>query len=187
MILGLARRGNIWYATVTSSKDKGLLACSFSNSKKSAEESAIRSLPKGLRRDLVRSRSESEVIEMLSRIHAGKDINHRPSIALRTPSEFLRSVYKMTMGIPKGKVITYGGLAKLVGYRRAARAVGSAMARNPLPLAIPCHRVVLSTLQVGSYGFERNGTSRTKRALLVHEGVRFEGEKVSKSCVWAPS
>jgi methylated-DNA-[protein]-cysteine S-methyltransferase len=124
---------------------------------------------------------------MLHRIYAGKYINRRPRMTLVTPSKFLRNVYKMTMRIPKGKVVTYGRLAKLVGARRAARAVGSAMARNPLPLVVPCHRVVLSTLQVGSYGFERNGRSRTKRALLMHEGVRFEGEKVSKNCVWTPS
>jgi methylated-DNA-[protein]-cysteine S-methyltransferase len=185
LILGSARRGNVWYATVTSIEEE-LVACSFSDNKKAAEQSAIHSLPNDLRRDLVRSPGKSKIIGMLHRIYTGKGINRRPSIALMPPSQFLRRVYKATMKIPRGKVITYGDLAKLVNSRRAARAVGNAMARNPLPLVIPCHRVVLSTLQVGNYGSERNGRSRTKRALLVNEGVQFEGEKISQKCVWDP-
>ena len=186
MILSSAKRDNIWYATVTD-KNGGLVACSFSNNRKSAEESTIRSLPNSLRRNLTRSSRESEAIQVLHRIYAGRDANGHPSIALAVSSSFLRRVYKTTMRIPKGKVTTYGKLAKLAGSKRAPRAVGNAMARNPLPLVVPCHRVVLSTLQIGNYGSERNGRSQTKRELLEREGVQFEGLKISQSCVWNPS
>ena len=146
----------------------------------------IESLPENARRGLTRSPSESRVIEVLHRIHAGRDTDLPRNIILTTPSKFLKRVYKMTMRIPKGKVTTYGELAKLAGSKRASRAVGNAMARNPLPLVVPCHRVVRSTLQVGNYGSERNGRSRTKRELLAREGVQFDGEKISKRSVWAP-
>ena len=186
MILSTAKRDSIWYATVTDGNG-GLVACSFSHSKKAAEESAIQSLPENVKRDLARSPSESRIIEVLHRIHAGRDTNRPRNIILMTSSKFLREVYRMTMRIPKGKVTTYGGLAKLVGSKRASRAVGNAMASNPLPLVVPCHRVVRSTLQVGNYGSERNGRSRTKRELLAREGVQFDGEKISHRCIWDPS
>ena len=186
MILSSAKRDNVWYAAVSDENER-LVACSFSGTKNAAEESTIRSLPKNLRRDLVRSPSESEVIEVLHRIYLGGDTGRPRNVILEKPSRFLRGVYKMTMGIPKGKVTTYGKLAKLAGSKRASRAVGNAMARNPLPLVVPCHRVVRSTLQVGSYGSERNGRSRTKRELLVREGVEFDGERISPRCEWDPS
>lgn len=66
-----------------------------------------------------------------------------------------------------GEVVTYGELAVLAGRPRAARAVGSAMATNPLVLVVPCHRVVRAGHEVGAYG----GGVEAKRWLLEHEGV----------------
>jgi len=162
------------------------VACGFSGRKKAAEESTIHSLPNDLRSSLRRSQGDSEVISALHGIYSGRDIS-RPPIVLITHSKFLRDIYNMTMRIPKGKVITYGKLSEHAGFRNAPRAVGNAMARNPLPLVIPCHRVVRSTLQVGNYGSEKSGNSRTKRGLLIREGVQFVGEKISANSVWDPS
>lgn len=67
-----------------------------------------------------------------------------------------------------GVTITYGELAELAGYPRAARAAGSACARNPLGLVIPCHRVVPASGGIGSFGFHG---SDYKRRLLALEGV----------------
>jgi len=64
-----------------------------------------------------------------------------------------------------GEVVTYGGLAAKVGHPRAARAVGSACASNPVPIVVPCHRVVPRAGGVGSYG----GGPDRKRRLLAHE------------------
>jgi methylated-DNA-[protein]-cysteine S-methyltransferase len=69
--------------------------------------------------------------------------------------------------VPLGTTITYGALARRAGKPRAARAVGTAMATNPLPLVVPCHRVVPSTGGVGNYG----GGVPTKIALLELEGA----------------
>jgi methylated-DNA-[protein]-cysteine S-methyltransferase len=66
-----------------------------------------------------------------------------------------------------GHVVTYGGLAAKIGRPKAARAVGSACATNPVPIIVPCHRVVPGSGGVGSYG----GGPDRKRRLLAHEGA----------------
>lgn|SRR5665648_401499 len=65
---------------------------------------------------------------------------------------FRREVYQALLTVPRGDTITYGMLAREAGYPGAARAVGTAMAANPLPLVIPCHRVVRSDGSPGRYG-----------------------------------
>jgi methylated-DNA-[protein]-cysteine S-methyltransferase len=69
--------------------------------------------------------------------------------------------------VGRGETVTYGALAARSGHPRAARAVGTACARNPVPIVVPCHRVVPSTGGVGSYG----GGPARKRALLALEGA----------------
>ena len=69
--------------------------------------------------------------------------------------------------VPRGETITYAALAGRAGRPRAVRAVGTACARNPVPLVVPCHRVVPSTGGLGSYG----GGPDRKRALLALEGA----------------
>lgn len=81
---------------------------------------------------------------------------------------FQNEVLALTRSIPSGETRTYGELAALMGRPRAARAVGSALASNPLPLLIPCHRVVGSGLRLGQYS---DGGAAMKRSLLKREGV----------------
>jgi len=69
--------------------------------------------------------------------------------------------------VGRGETITYGALAHRAGHANAARAVGTACARNPVPIVVPCHRVLPSTGGVGSYG----GGPERKRALLALEGA----------------
>jgi methylated-DNA-[protein]-cysteine S-methyltransferase len=85
-------------------------------------------------------------------------------------STFHREVLRMCFQIPRGKVSPYGELARRIGKPCAARAVGTAMARNPFPIVIPCHRVVRSDGAPGHYG----GGAALKRELLRREGIRFE-------------
>lgn len=70
--------------------------------------------------------------------------------------------------VPFGETVTYGEVAEMIGRPRAARAVGTAMARNPVPLVIPCHRVVAAN-GIGGYGGGREGIA-LKRELLDREG-----------------
>jgi methylated-DNA-[protein]-cysteine S-methyltransferase len=65
---------------------------------------------------------------------------------------FQRQVLQATFAIPYGETTTYGGLAQQVGRPRAARAVGRAQATNPMPLVIPCHRVLGSDGKLHGYG-----------------------------------
>lgn len=87
---------------------------------------------------------------------------------LSSVTPFRRSVLTVTGSIPKGEVRSYGWLARHVGKPGAARAVGSAMATNPVPLIVPCHRVVRSDGHIGAYSL---GGAENKWALLRHEGA----------------
>ena len=82
-------------------------------------------------------------------------------------SEFDRSVWAELARVPAGSTVTYGELARRSGHPRAARAVGGAMHRNPIPIVIPCHRVVGETGSLTGYGL---GLWR-KRWLLDREGA----------------
>lgn len=93
-----------------------------------------------------------------------------PEIDLSGLSEFDRKVLETLRSIPRGEVRTYEWVAGKIGKRGAARAVGNALANNPVPLLLPCHRVLPATGTVGRYVFG----SEMKRALLEREGVPLE-------------
>ncbi|NQY74903.1 MAG: MGMT family protein [Candidatus Margulisbacteria bacterium] len=80
---------------------------------------------------------------------------------------FQLQVYHTLIQCPRGAVMTYGELSEKSGFGLAARAVGTAMAKNPLPLLIPCHRVIQSSGELGQY----NGGKDLKRAFLENEGA----------------
>lgn len=81
-------------------------------------------------------------------------------------TKFQSRVSETVRAIPAGETRTYSEVARLAGYRGAARAVGGVMRDNPVPLAVPCHRVVASS-GLGGYG----GRPDLKRRLLEHEGA----------------
>ena len=84
---------------------------------------------------------------------------------------FFRQIYEAARRVGWGQSTTYGALAKEIGAgREAARDVGQAMAKNPAPLIIPCHRVLAAGGKVG--GFSAPGGSKTKLRMLEMEGVR---------------
>ena len=86
---------------------------------------------------------------------------------LRGLSEFERAVLLKALEIPRGEVRPYAWIAREIGRPKAVRAVGSALAANPIPLLIPCHRVVRSDGRIGAYVFG----SQDKRAVLQAEGA----------------
>ena len=92
-------------------------------------------------------------------------------VDLRSVTPFQADVLRHTATIPKGEVRPYAWVAHEVDRPRAVRAVGSAVARNPIPLIIPCHRVVRADGHIGNYSL---GGPHNKHDLLEHEGARPE-------------
>jgi len=93
------------------------------------------------------------------------------SFDLRGLTDFERRVLLKTSEIPSGEVRTYSWVASEIGNPKAVRAVGSALARNPIPVFIPCHRVVRSDGVIGNYGL---GGPEAKRSILAAEGVESD-------------
>jgi O-6-methylguanine DNA methyltransferase len=111
--------------------------------------------------------------------HLNRDISkqlsgvRRPKLKfnLHSLSDFERSVLVKTLEIPRGEVRPYAWIAREIGSPKAVRAVGSVLAKNPIPLLIPCHRVVRSDGHIGDYAF---GTE-AKRTMLLAEGIDPDG------------
>jgi len=91
---------------------------------------------------------------------------------LRGHSSFETDVWMKALEIPRGEVRPYGWIASEIGRPKAVRAVGTALGHNPVPLIVPCHRVVRSDGMLGQYSL---GGPANKRALLTSEGLDPEG------------
>ncbi len=84
-------------------------------------------------------------------------------------------VYRKLLDVPRGKVTTYGELARAVGMENGQRAVGRIMNRNPYPALVPCHRVILSSGKIGGYAYG----GEVKASMLAREGVDVLDGKVA--------
>ena len=91
------------------------------------------------------------------------------AIDLSSVPAFHRRVYEITRAIPPGRTRTYGEIATELGDLSASRAVGQALGRNPVPLIVPCHRVLAASGKSG--GFSASGGVALKRELLAIEGA----------------
>ena len=85
-----------------------------------------------------------------------------------------QKVYKKLLDVPKGKITTYGDLAKAVGLKNGQRIIGKIMNKNPYPVLVPCHRVVMSTGKIGGYAYGEN----VKMKMLSDEGVEIINGKI---------
>ncbi|MGW1022590.1 methylated-DNA--[protein]-cysteine S-methyltransferase [Streptomyces sp. NPDC002577] len=110
----------------------------------------------------------AEPIRQLAAYFAGELHDFELPLDWSLVSGFNRQVLReLAAGVPYGAVVGYGDLAARVGQPGAAQAVGAAMGANPLPVVVPCHRVVESDGGIGGFG----GGLETKRHLLALEGV----------------
>ncbi len=114
------------------------------------------------------ARAARQVREYLAGERAAFDL----PLDLRLLTPFQRQVLQRVAALPRGQVATYGQVARWLGKPRAARAVGQALARNPIPLVIPCHRVLASDGSLGGYSGGRG--LATKLRLLRMEGAPIE-------------
>ena len=142
---------------------------------------------KDIGRPLVRVEPPAELAAKIEDQLEGK---RRMRFDLRGLTPFSQAVLQKTLQIPRGQVRPYGWVAREIGHPAAVRAVGTALANNPIPYFIPCHRVVRSDGVIGNYG---GGGPEAKRNILSLEGVqlarlqrlaqsgyRYEGVKSTK-------
>jgi methylated-DNA-[protein]-cysteine S-methyltransferase len=127
------------------------------------------------------------LIQEMARMCDGESSSEEVNLDLERVTSFQKQVYKVLQKIPKGRVTTYGMISKAIDS--GPRAVGTAVASNPWPLFVPCHRVVPVSMTIGNYSM--NGKpdmegSDVKRELLENEGVKFIGDRVDGSCLWKP-
>lgn len=109
----------------------------------------------------------------MSNIGPGKHMNNDFDLSKNAIKD--SDVYDLLLKIPAGTVSTYGDLAKALGNPLASREIGRILGKNPNPIKVPCHRVVMSDGRVGGY---RYGSDR-KRELLEKEGVSFSNGIIS--------
>jgi methylated-DNA-[protein]-cysteine S-methyltransferase len=115
-----------------------------------------------------------QAIDDVQRYMAGERISFSDiKLDLTGVGPFHCSIYQALRRIGWGETTTYGALARQAGDPGASRAVGQAMGRNPVPVIIPCHRVLASGGKPG--GFSAFGGAATKQRLLALEGVHLDG------------
>ena len=118
--------------------------------------------------------------DLLEKYFSGEQVRLDVTLDLGGCTEFQRSVYGAVRKIPYGVVKTYAEIAAQINRPKASRGIGSAMARNPLPIVIPCHRVIGSDGRLT--GYSGPGGVGMKNDLLRMEGVPFDerGGKVRR-------
>lgn len=145
---------------------RGVVALSFEES----EERFEAWLKRRLRKAVVREPSKlREVVSQVLDYLDGRRRVFTFAYDLRSLTPFQRSVLTKVQEVPRGEYLTYGELARRIGKPGAARAVGQALGSNPIPILIPCHRVLASDGSLG--GYSGRGGVRTKEALLRLEGA----------------
>ena len=119
----------------------------------------------------------ADIVAAVRRYYEGEaiDFSHVP-VDLGALNEFSRRIYLRLRDVAYGEITTYGALAKDLGIEdwEGARDVGQAMGKNPVPLIIPCHRVLAAGNKIG--GFSAPGGAETKARMLELEGVRLGPE-----------
>jgi len=154
--------GDLWMAAT----DKGLIKVSFSQD----ENAFVREVHERTRTDVLPSSERlARIIAELTEYFSGARSRFDFAVDLSRVTPFQRRVLQAAANIPMGQVITYGELAGRIGKPKASRAVGQALGRNPVPVVIPCHRIVGGGGGIGGY----TGGLDVKRKLLELEGIAF--------------
>ncbi|MBI1815303.1 MAG: methylated-DNA--[protein]-cysteine S-methyltransferase [Deltaproteobacteria bacterium] len=152
--------GRVFVATI----EGGLVRVSFRRS-----ESAFASdLRQELGTEVMKSASKTKaVVHQIRDYFAGRRTAFDVQTDLSHVTPFQRRVLLATAQIPRGRVVSYGDIAKRIGRPRGSRAVGQALGHNPIPIVIPCHRIIATDGKLGGY----TGGLTIKRKLLRLEGA----------------
>lgn len=118
----------------------------------------------------------SGIKDQLERYFNGDQRQFKISLDIEYLPEFKRKILQATFEIPAGMVLSYGELARKAGSPKAARAVGQVMATNPIPIVIPCHRIVGHDGHLT--GFSGGDGLEVKKRLLISEGLAVRNNKI---------
>lgn len=154
--------------------DAGLVAVQLPDRSAAATAACVRRKFPGARRRLATRPVRQARAAIVKSLAGGRDELAAIALDLSGCSPFHRRIYEITRTIPAGETLSYSELAARAGSPRAARAVGQAMARNPFPLLVPCHRVLAAN--GGAGGFSAPGGVGTKFRLLRIEGALAQRE-----------
>ena len=174
-----ARTSGVWYDSIADAQHlgrvffaattTGLVAIAFGVSERAFRDRLRANF--GVEAERARQKL-GRIGEQLREYLAGRRTRFDLPLDLRALPEFQRRVLLAALKIPHGQVTTYGELARRIGHPKAARAVGQALGHNPIPLVIPCHRVLGADGSLHGYGAGKG--LPTKAWLLTLEGARFE-------------
>lgn len=114
---------------------------------------------------------------LLDRYLQGREVEFDVEVDISHLGTFTQKVLNELRKVPRGHVKTYGWLAKKIGKPGAARAVGQALKRNPIPIVIPCHRIIRDDGTIGGFSMGVN----IKERLLALEGVKLSKQKAGSS------
>ncbi len=109
-------------------------------------------------------------VAALKNVLAGHPAKRLPPIDWSGKTEFQKYVWRALLKIAPGKTRSYGGVAQAIGKPKAVRAVGGACGANPIPVLVPCHRVLAANKKLGGF----SGGLDWKRSLLVREGIKIK-------------
>ncbi len=150
--------GRVWLAWT----DHGLRCLDYGETPPlSREEADVQTIP-------------TRFVTLLNDYFAGHDIDPVSLPVDLQGTEFQLRVWNALRRVPRGQVRSYAGIARDIGAPRAMRAVGMANSRNPLPIIVPCHRIVRRSGQLGGY----TGGLDRKRFLLGLEQVKLDRDRV---------
>jgi O-6-methylguanine DNA methyltransferase len=105
----------------------------------------------------------------LKKVLAGKPAGELPPLDWTGKTDFQKSVWRVMLKISPGKTKSYGEVAEAIGKPKAVRAVGGACGANPIPVLVPCHRILAANKKIGGF----SGGLDRKRDLLKREGIVF--------------
>ena len=146
--------------------ERGLVALDFGVS----EQEFVARVTQRTKATLIRSDdAAAEAMKQVKEYLEGQRTRFDLPLDMSMLSEFQRRVLGIALKIPRGKYLTYGDVAKAIGKPRASRAVGQALGHNPVPIVIPCHRVLGSDGSL--HGYSGGGGIQTKKWLLQLEGA----------------
>jgi AraC family transcriptional regulator, regulatory protein of adaptative response / methylated-DNA-[protein]-cysteine methyltransferase len=158
--LPIATTSGVFLATYSAT---GLTQLDFPESNPASRRAVAAKIP------LAPARWHRLATRAVQAVVAGREVTELPPLDLTRGTEFQQQVWRALGKIPLGQTRSYGEIADTIGKPKAVRAVGGACGANPIPLLIPCHRVLAANRKIGGF----SGGLDRKQSLLEREGVTW--------------